>query len=106
MINKKHQKYYVRALFKNNMADNIDTIKSIFKNKFNINLSLNRNEIYKEKFYGIGSLNSFISNDDIKIYLNSLDIFYQYKENNKNVKREGKVIILTTETIRNKLKDP
>ena len=81
------------------MADNIDTIKSIFINKFNINLSLNRNEIYKEKFYGLGSLNNLdiietlklISNDDIQIYLNSLDIFYEYKENNKNIKREEKI---------------
>ena len=54
MISKKYRKYYIRALFKNNMADNIDNIKSIFKNKFNINLSLNRNEIYQEKFYGLG----------------------------------------------------
>ena len=46
-----------------------------------------------------------ISNDDIQIYLNSLDIFYEYKENNKNVKKEEKVIILTTETIRNKFKN-
>ena len=58
------------------MADNIDNIKSIFKNKFNINLSLNRNDIYKEKFYGLGSLNNvktietlkLISNYDIQIY--------------------------------------
>ena len=56
------------------MVDNIDNIKSIFKNKFNINMNLNRNEIYKKKFQGLGSLNNFISNDDIQIYLNSLDI--------------------------------
>ena len=74
MISKKYQKYYIRALFKNNMVDNIDNIKSIFKNKFNINMNLNRNEIYKKKFQGLGSLNNFISNDDIQIYLNSLDI--------------------------------
>jgi len=49
MINKKLQKYYVRVLIKKNMADNIDTCKSIFKTKFNIKLFLSRNEFYKEK---------------------------------------------------------
>ena len=76
MINKKYQKYYVKALFKSliNLGI-IETLKLIF-------------------------------NNDIQIYLNSLDIFYEYKENNKTVKREEKVIIFTTETMRNKLKDP
>ena len=49
MNNKKFQKYYVRALFKKIVADNIDTCKSIFKTKFNIKLFLLKNEFYKEK---------------------------------------------------------
>ena len=38
----KLQKYYVRCLFKTNEANDINNVKSIFKNKFNIFFKINK----------------------------------------------------------------
>ena len=45
---KKIQKFFVRAIYKTNEANDINNIKTIFKNKFNIRLNLTNDEVYKE----------------------------------------------------------
>ena len=46
-----------------------------------------------------------ISNDDIKLKVNKIDIFYQYKDKNKISLREEKDIVTKIEIMRNKLND-
>lgn len=54
----------------------------------------------------INSLCNKLSNTDITVNNKIIDIFYEYKsKNNKIIKRNEKVIILTTELMENKLKD-
>ena len=84
----KLQKYYVRCLFKTNEANDINNVKSIFKNKFNISLKLTNQEIYYEKHIGLGTLQNLdikalckkISNEDIKVNIRTQDIVYNYKK--------------------------
>ena len=81
----KFQRYYVQALIKTNQANDISSIKSIFKNKFNIPFLINNNEFTKIKYKVFGSLNNLdlldicrkISNDDIKININTIDLVYE-----------------------------
>ena len=41
----KLQKFFVRAFFKTNVANDINNLKTIFKNKFNINMTLSNDYI-------------------------------------------------------------
>ena len=41
----KLQKFFIRAIFKSNEANDINTLKTVFKNKFNISLSLSSDDI-------------------------------------------------------------
>ena len=102
----KFQRYYVQALIKTNQANDISSIKSIFKNKFNIPFLINNNEFTKIKYKVFGSLNNLdlldicrkISNDDIKININTIDLVYELKKNNIKIdKKAEKVIVLTTD---------
>ena len=112
---KKLQKFYTRASFKSNNATDINTIKINFKTKFNFRISLNNEELTKEKHKAFGNISKIdieklcqkISTDDIDLKINVIDIFYEYKTKKENIeKREEKVYILTTELMKNKLKDP
>ena len=92
---KKFQKYYIRSLFKNNVAIDINTAKKSFYNKFNTNLKLSRDEITKEKHLGLGihnnldiiSLSKKLSTEYKYIKINAVDIFYEFTKNNKKEKR-------------------
>ena len=55
---KKFQKYYIRTIFKANIANNINTAKKSFYNNFNTNLKMSRDEITKEKHLGLGTHNN------------------------------------------------
>ena len=114
MNNKKLQKFYARAMFKSNNSTEINTVRTNFKNKFNFKISLTNQEILKEKNNALGGFSKLdleklcqkISNEDIEIKLNSIDIFYEYKtKKNSTEKREEKVFIITTQNMNNKLKD-
>ena len=80
---KKFQKYYIRSLFKANVAPNINTAKKSFYKEFNINLKLTKDEITKEKHLGLGTHNNLdiislckkLSIQDKNIKINSVDIF-------------------------------
>ena len=110
----KYQKYYIRSLYKSNENMDISNIKSMFKNKFNLKLTISKEEIYKEKYNVFGDINKMsietlcdkISDNNIKVNNKTIDIFYDYNEKNKIIKREERVIILTTETMEKNLKDP
>ena len=52
---KKFQKYYIRSLFKANVAPDINTVKKSFYKEFTINLKLTKDEITKEKHLGLGT---------------------------------------------------
>ena len=108
---KKFQKYYIRSLFKTNVAIDINTAKKSFYNKFNTNLKLSRDEITKEKHLGLGTHNNLdiislckkLSTEDKYIKINAVDIFYEFTNNNKKEKREKNVIFITTEMMHEKL---
>ena len=101
----KIQRYYVQALLKLNQANDISSIKSIFKNKFNVPFLINNNDFTKIKYKAFGSLQNLdlidicrkISNDDIKININTIDLVYELKNNDKKDKKSEKVIVLTTD---------
>lgn len=111
------QKFYIRSLFKSNEATDITNIKSIFKNEFNIPLKLTNDQIFYEKHIALGTINNLdiikicekISNENLKVNIKTIDIFYEYKyQNNKTENREQKVIGITgitTEYMKRKLKD-
>ena len=110
---KKFQKYYIRFLFKTNVAIDINTAQKSFYNKFNTNLKLSRDEITKEKHLGLGTYNNLdiislckkLSTEDKYIKINAVDIFYEFTNNNKKEKREKNVIFITTEMMHEKLSD-
>ena len=110
----KFQKYYIRSLYKSNDNIEITNIKSNFRNRFNIKLKLTKEDIYKEKYIVFGNINKLnllelcnkISTTDIKVNCKIVDIFYDYTNIKNNViKREEKVIFITTENMEAKLKD-
>lgn len=84
------QKFYVRALLKSGQTNNIANIKTNFKAKFWIPLQLNNKELAHEKHLAFGTRNTLdiiylyqnISNNDLIININSIDIFYNFKKNN------------------------
>ena len=102
---KKFQKYFVRAIYKTNEENDNNNIKTKFKNRFNIRLILTNKEMYKEKHLALGTLYNLdmleicerINSEEIKININSFDIFYDYKLNNKIEKRKDKIIIIISE---------
>ena len=49
---KKFQKFYIRIIFKENLANEINTAKRIFYNTYNININLIKEELTKEKHWG------------------------------------------------------
>ena len=111
---KKIQQYYIRSLFKANESNDVNLVKSIFKNKFNIPLKLSIADITKQKFLILGghknedllAISKKLSNDEITINVHSADIFYDFENKNKKIiKREETLIILTTEDMKNKFKD-
>ena len=55
---KKFQKYYVRSLYFLDISNDINNIITNFKIKFNFNINLTKNEIYKEKYYVTGPINN------------------------------------------------
>ena len=110
----KIQKFYVRYLFKTNQSNNTETIKSIFKNKYKFPIDLSNTQINYEKHKAFGTINSLdlyelcqkISTDDLKINVKALDVFYEYeKKKNEKIKREEKLIFITSELMEVKLKD-
>ena len=83
---KKFRKYYVRSLYKSNISKDINNIITNFKIKFNFNINLTKNEIYKEKYYVTGPINNDIENlckklinYDENIKYNAIDIFMNLK---------------------------
>ena len=96
----KIQKYFIRAMFKSNEANDINTLKTVFKNKFNISLSLSYKQIYFEKHIAYGTTNNLniyelcnkLSSDDIKINVNCIDIFYDFKKKRKSKKEKKKLL--------------
>ena len=52
----KIQRYYVQALLKSNQTNDISSIKSIFKNKFNVPFLINNNDFTKIEYKAFGSL--------------------------------------------------
>ena len=95
---KKFPKYYVRSLYKSNISNDINNIITNFKIKFNFNINLTKSEVYKDKYYVTGPINNLdIINYDENIKYNTIDIFYEFKNNkNKLEQRKEKVILLTT----------
>ena len=114
----KFQKFYIRSLFKSNQTSINVNAKNTFKIKFNFNLDLTNEEINYEKHLAFGTTNNLnilelcqkINDKDIKVNIHSQDIFYDYKnknnKNNKIIKREQKIIVVTTELMELILKDP
>ena len=91
----KIQKFYVTYLY-----------------KFPIDLS--NTQINYEKHKAFGTINTLdlyelcqkISNDDFKINVKALDVFYEYeKKKNEKIKREEKLIFIASELMKVKLKD-
>ena len=86
----KNQRYYDQALLESNKTNDISSIKSIFKNKFNVPFLINNNDFTKIKYKAFGSLQNLdlidicrkISNDDIKININTIDLVYELNKNN------------------------
>ena len=111
---KKIQQYYIRSLFRANESNDVNLVKSIFKNKYNIPLKLSNDDITKQKFLIIGghknedllAICKRLSNEDITINVHSADIFYDYENKNKKIiRREETIIILTTQDTEKKFKD-
>jgi len=111
----KLQKFYVRYLFKTNQANNFENIISIFKNTFNFPIKLTNKQIIYEKHQAFGTINTLslldickkISTDEVNINIKTTDVFYGYKKtNNDIVKREEKIIFITSDLMEKKLKDP
>jgi len=110
----KLQKFFIRSVFKSNAANDINTAKRLFNTTFNININLSKEELNKEKHLGLGIYNKLdiislckkISDEDKNVKVNSIDIFYDYINNkNKKESREEKVIVLTTDLMKEKLFD-
>ena len=89
----KLQKFFVRYLFKTNQSNNIETIKSIFKTKFNFPINLTNTQITYEKNQTFGTINTLdsyelcqkIPNDDIKVNIKSLDVFLNMKKRRRKI---------------------
>ena len=54
----KIQKFYIRALIKSNQSTDINSIKNIFRNKFNTNIKLSNIQINHEKTLALGKFNT------------------------------------------------
>jgi len=68
------------------MPQDINNAKTILYKIFNTNLNLNKNELTKEKHFGLGtftkidlvSLCEEILNEQLVVKINTIDIFYGY----------------------------
>ena len=90
-------------------------IINIYRQKFNIPLNLTKNEISKEKTKALGIFKNFelldlckkLTTNDIKVNINSTDIFYDYENKNKKIKekRKEKVIFITTDKMEEDIKN-
>ena len=88
---KKFQKCYIRSLFKSNQSNSNINVKNLFKIKFKITLDLTNEEINYEKHLAYDTTNNSsilklcykINDNEIKVYIHSEDIIYDYK-NKKN----------------------
>jgi len=84
----KIQRYYIQALLKSNQANDISSIKSILKNKFNVPFLINNNDFTKNKYKAFNSLKNLdlidicrkISNEDMKININTIVLVYELKK--------------------------
>ena len=89
----KDSKIFIRAVIKSNQGTDINSIKNIFRNKYNKNTKLTNLEIYHEKNLALGKLNNLdlisichkISNENLTININSIDITYNYKKTNNKI---------------------
>ena len=80
-------------MFKANESNDVNLVKSIFKNKFNIPLQLSIDDITKQKFLIVGghknedllTICKKLSNDDITINVHSADIFLIMKTRTKKL---------------------
>ena len=111
----KYKIFYVRALFKSNQVINANNVINIYRQNFNIALNLSKNEISKEKTKALGNYKNIellelcqkISNKDIKVNVNAIDIFFDYENKNKKIKekRKEKVIFMTIDKMEEDLKN-
>ena len=108
----KYQRYYVKSVFTNNEISTNDNLYIKFKNKFKVNLKLTNKEITEIKHSVFGNLNSLDFEDvlkkieidnDHKLEINSTDISYELKINNKDINRKERIFILTTDNMRKNL---
>ena len=84
----KIQRYYIQALLKSNQANDISSIKSLLKNKFNVPFLINNNDFTKNKYKAFNSLKNLdlidicrkISNEDMKININTIVLVYELKK--------------------------
>lgn len=115
MENKKFQKYFVKACFKNNdVIQNLDIIKK-FKDKFHIDIALTLNDIKEIKNEILGNYNklniydvcsNILIDKDLEFKVNATDIIYKINFNdNKFIERNEKVLVLGTRNMRNILKN-
>ena len=110
---KKFQKFYIRSLFKSNQSNSNINVKNLFKIKFKITLDLTNEEINYEKHLVYDTTNNLsilelcnkINDNEIKVNIHSQNIYYKNKKN-KIIKREEKIIVVTTEQMEKRLKDP
>ena len=111
----KFQKFYIRSLFKSNQSNTNVNVKNAFKIKFKFTLDLTNEEINYEKHLAFGTNNNLsilelcnkINDNDIKVNIHTQDIFYDYKnKKNKISKREEIIIVVTTEQMEKRLKNP
>ena len=94
----KLQRFYVQALIKSNQANDISSIKSIFKNKFNIPFLISNNEFsqIKNKVHCTLQKLELIeickknNNENITINIKTIDISYDLNKNYKKEKKKKK----------------
>ena len=110
---KKYQIYYVKSLFSNNDISSTANIIMQFKNKFNIDLKLNSNDIAQIKHKIVGNLNNLDIEHLLKeiklepnlgLEVNSTDIKYTININNKDIDRAEKIIVISTNLMRENFK--
>ena len=111
---KKYQEFFAKVLFKENEANNFNDIIIKFKELFKKDFILTQKEINDIKYNTIGKNNKldFISlckkiilEDGKKLEINETDIIYLITINNKTIERKEKIVIITTEKMRQLLKD-
>ena len=85
MSKNKFQKFYVNAVYKANISDNINNIKVLFKEEFSVDIKLSKEDFYKEKFKALGNINKLtmeelakkIACKNIDVNVKVIDVFYE-----------------------------